>query len=406
MFVTEYVRNCNCNYERIHLEEKPEERKYQYCILSRGGIRHLLPTSLRYINGEAYLYYDISSTQNVKQLFAQRAIGREWIKDFLWGIKQLHNELDRFLLDDRCIIWSPGQVFQDLEKNDFFFLYVPYYKEENGLTELMEYLIERVDYEDEVLVEFVYAVYERINQIGAEYLRRQIHEDWEKFERKDKKEEIAERQMVQEVCETVATVGKLTEKQAVAVALDVQTSPKKSLWSFWEGRSKKRREKEDYREKLRQRLTGMEQFAVCEETIYEKSGVFGTQTVSQENEMMENIYAQACVEEEYGKTIYIEENVIKEEPALYKPDGELATKLDSLPFVIGKKKENVNLAMNDYSVSRVHARITQEDGIYYIEDLNSTNGTFKNGLRLQPYEKRRLDKGDELRFGKTEYVYR
>lgn len=85
MLATEYLRNCNCNYERFHLEEKPQEKRYQYCILSRGGIRHLLPTSLRYIDGEAYLYYDISSTQNVEQLFSQRSIKREWMKDFLWG---------------------------------------------------------------------------------------------------------------------------------------------------------------------------------------------------------------------------------------------------------------------------------------------------------------------------------
>ena len=80
--------------------------------------------------------------------------------------------------------------------------------------------------------------------------------------------------------------------------------------------------------------------------------------------------------------------------------------LEKFPFVIGKKKENVDLVINDYSASRVHARITHEEGGYFIEDLNSTNGTFKNGLRLQPYEKRKLESGDELRFGKTEYVYR
>lgn len=41
-----------------------------------------------------------------------------------------------------------------------------------------------------------------------------------------------------------------------------------------------------------------------------------------------------------------------------------------------------------------------------MEDLNSTNGTFKNGLRLNPYEKRKLEQGDELRFGQTEFIYR
>lgn len=42
---TEYVRNLNCNYERMALEEKPKESRYQYCILNRGGIRFLLPCS-------------------------------------------------------------------------------------------------------------------------------------------------------------------------------------------------------------------------------------------------------------------------------------------------------------------------------------------------------------------------
>ncbi len=388
MLITEYVRNCNCNYERIHLEEKPQEKRYQYCILNRGGIRYLLPASLRYINGEAYLYYDISSTQNVKQLFTQRKIDREWIKDFLWGIRQMHKELDRFLLEDQSIIWSPGHVFQDLEKNDFFFLYVPYYKEESGLTELLDFLVERLDYEDESLVEFVYEAYEQIRQVGPEYLRKQIHEDWSNMERREvqTKEEPEEKQMLKDVCETMAMVSREAPEKEEPVA------PKKSLRFFWESRSRKRQEKEDYREKLRQRLSGMEQLAVCEETVYESD--YG------------RVYEETSGDEEFGKTIYIEESHIKEEPALYKPDGELAEKLLELPFVIGKKKENVHLVINDYSVSRVHAKITREEGIYYIEDLNSTNGTFKNGLRLQPYEKRKLEKGDELKFGKTEYVYR
>ena len=34
------------------------------------------------------------------------------------------------------------------------------------------------------------------------------------------------------------------------------------------------------------------------------------------------------------------------------------------------------------------------------------NGTFKNGLRLQPYEKRRLEEDDEIRFGNLLFIYR
>ena len=74
MLNTEYIRSLNANYERLLLERKPEEKKYQYCMISRGGIKGLLPCSLRYIDGEAYLYYDITSRQNIAQLFEKKPI--------------------------------------------------------------------------------------------------------------------------------------------------------------------------------------------------------------------------------------------------------------------------------------------------------------------------------------------
>lgn len=384
MFTTEYVRTCNCNYERIALEKKPEERRYQYCILSRGGIRYLLPCSLRYIDGAAYLYYDISSTQNVVQLFAEKPVRRDWIKDFLWGIKQMRQELDRFLLEENNIIWNPEQIFQDLEKNDFFFLYMPYHEGENGLEALLDYLVEHIDYEDEALVEFIYAAYERVRLQGVEYFHKQIHEDFLQME----KAEAGKKKAVTDVQDTIKQ--EYVFNREAPEAISEKESDKKGVKFFWEGRKKKQLQKLEYKEKLRQRLNDAPAFAVCEESIYEE-----------ETEKQEEGFA-----EEFGKTIYIEETLPASKPALYKPNGEQAAELTKLPFVIGKKKESADLVLNDYSASRIHARITMEEGIYYIEDLNSTNGTFKNGLRMHPYEKRKLESGDELKFAKTEYIYR
>ena len=174
MLHTEYVKNLNCNYERILLEEKPEENRYQYCIVGRGGIKRLLPCSLRYINNEAYLYYDISSTQSLSQFYAGKSIKREWIKDFLWTMKQIRIELERFLLDESNLLWYPEQIFQDLEKKDFFFLYIPYYNGESGFQELLDFLVEHVDYEDDVLVECIYTFYEQYKAHGEVYLKEQM----------------------------------------------------------------------------------------------------------------------------------------------------------------------------------------------------------------------------------------
>ena len=384
MLEAEYVRNCNCNYQRILLEEKPEDKRYQYCILSRGGIRYLLPCSLRYMDNKAYLYYDISSTQNLIKVFGERKIDRSWMKDFLWGLKQLRYELDRFLLEEEHIIWSPEHIYQDLEKNDFSFLYIPYFQGETGLSELLDFMVERVAYEDERLVEFVYGMHEKINQIGIEYLHHQIHEDFEKLESEENLKDCEkEENRILSVQKTEMEEAVLQERMTVTG----RENGKKGLRFFLDGKRNKQAKKEEYRELLRRSMNEMSGYAVCETVKYNKS-------------------EEVSFEEEFGKTIYIEETAKTRTAGLYKLDGELVTLLEKFPFVIGKKKEAVDLVLNDYSASRVHARIIREEGGTYIEDVNSTNGTFKNGLRLQPYEKRKLEVGDELRFGKTEYVYR
>ena len=53
-------------------------------------------------------------------------------------------------------------------------------------------------------------------------------------------------------------------------------------------------------------------------------------------------------------------------------------------------------------VSRRHARITFTDGVYVLEDLGSTNGTFINrGKRLPKGTRQPLRDGDEIIVGKT-----
>ena len=74
MLNVEYVRSLNCNYERILLDKLPEEKRYQYSILGRCQLKGLLPCNLRYIDGQAYLYYDISSRQNVALLYVRKPL--------------------------------------------------------------------------------------------------------------------------------------------------------------------------------------------------------------------------------------------------------------------------------------------------------------------------------------------
>ncbi len=67
---------------------------------------------------------------------------------------------------------------------------------------------------------------------------------------------------------------------------------------------------------------------------------------------------------------------------------------------------NVDIVIKDSTISRIHARFTKQENKIYVTDMNSTNGTFKNGLRLEPNETVLIEQGDELRFGRLTFCYR
>ena len=56
-------------------------------------------------------------------------------------------------------------------------------------------------------------------------------------------------------------------------------------------------------------------------------------------------------------------------------------------------------------VSRRHARLTQDGGAYYVEDLDSTNFTFVNKQKLAPGTRQALTDGDELRCGRVALIF-
>lgn len=375
MLNTEYIRSLNANYERLLLEQKPEEKKYQYCMISRGGIKGLLPCSLRYIDGEAYLYYDITSRQNIAQLFEKKPMTRQWVMDLLWNMRRVRQEMSRFLLEESNLIWFPKHIYQDLEKKEFYFLYVPYCTQNTGFDELMEYLVEHVDYQDEGLVEYIYKAYEQYESAGEAYLQAKIFEDAECLRIPEKTSAEEEEKTVVEV-----TLGKEETKEKMEEEEVPATKEKKGLFNLWENRKKKeKQERDNYNRSLQLTMSG---YAVAEEAVYE--------------------------EEDMGRTVYMEEKPVPRETVhrLLSEEGKLLVTLENPAYTIGKKRGEADLVLNDLSISRLHARIVKETDGYYLEDMNSTNGTFKNGLQLQPYEKRKLEEGDEITLGKMTVIYR
>ena len=75
--------------------------------------------------------------------------------------------------------------------------------------------------------------------------------------------------------------------------------------------------------------------------------------------------------------------------------------LEKLPLTIGKMEGCVDKVLGDSSVSRIHCRLSRVGERIAIEDLGSTNGTYRNGIRLNPREMAYIDEGDEIRLGRV-----
>lgn len=76
--------------------------------------------------------------------------------------------------------------------------------------------------------------------------------------------------------------------------------------------------------------------------------------------------------------------------------------LNSEDFTIGRSSSN-NLQVPDTTVSRQHARIRYAQNTWFIQDWESTSGTYVNGRVVQAT---RLNPGDKIKIGENTFVFR
>lgn len=73
------------------------------------------------------------------------------------------------------------------------------------------------------------------------------------------------------------------------------------------------------------------------------------------------------------------------------------------PLELGRDR-GTEIVLRDSEVSRRHARFESQDGVVFVEDLKSSNGTFLNGRRVS--EAIEVRQGDEIDVGATRIVVR
>jgi len=66
------------------------------------------------------------------------------------------------------------------------------------------------------------------------------------------------------------------------------------------------------------------------------------------------------------------------------------------------RSPDCGIFLDDVTVSRKHAVVSERDGAFHVEDQGSLNGTFVNRKRV---ESAQLEDGDELQIGKYRLTF-
>lgn len=437
-------------------------RDYRTRMLLENRIPGLLPVTHRLVNGESCYYYEINSLQSLDRLYNKTEIRYDGLLSLLSGCVKLFEGLEEYLLDGAQIIMEPAMIYLNVERMEPYFVCYPDYEGDVRLSfmEFIDELLTRIDHTDECAVMLGYQIYRYtrnpnyvISGIGnimgyvtGELVHRQkavatnlaaVEEDCRENQADcavyadDEESDVEESPY-----DARRNAGKITDLAGgifcslVALCSGAIILGARTIHAFEPGRNS-----ELYlfgamamalvaavlffycHAKKRRQNMETEQDDGDEDIMYytdagggdDLQGAFckKPQEVQPDNVQLFKSYQQDyCAQSHYGETEYLGDGVVEERLLCGRINGkEVSISLDRLPMTVGKLANMSDLVINDTAVSKMHARFEEHDGRVYVCDLNSTNGTARNGVLLGVNQSVALEPGDRLRFGRTYFTY-
>ena len=461
MLEAKYYRDYGHNYMILKCKQHEEVRNYQYRILTTGKINSILNCSVRHINSATYYYYDISSKTTLESLYRNRKMSFEEVKDIFLQIHGIGKKLAEYFMDETGLVLLPEHIYYNFTDKRYIGLYYPDYKVtgQDAYKPLMDFLMEHMDTEDRKLTEDMYRIYEMSEEdyfgIGNAL---QILEEGEKPVEKKPAGPLTQMNCEPVVTKTAPIVDipedwlepepaeKITPKRNLfypvfAVLSTLGTAGAIAVHSIFELTQREEiilygltavmfacllfclagvyvgSRKRSVSGSTTNRTSAIEPQQEYQISAYREGGIKFNEDGSADRELpsLEHVIrrntdpeiAEYSPVENDGNTIFFDERTAKEYK-LYAMDKKNKNHIDlkQFPCTIGKMAGCVDYVLTDESISRIHVRFDKQEERILMTDMNSTNGTYKNGLRLQPQETVEIEPGDEVRFGNLNYCYR
>lgn len=437
------------DYEKLYTgNEKEEENEYEIHMLEENQIPGFMKCIRKKINGQSRYYYEITSRQSLAQICEGESLNAGDIKTILKCLYQALQQMDRYLLDVNRLVLEPECIYLDIESREASFCYLPVYENriQDSFRMFASFLLYHLNQADTEAVLLVYEINRKVqekNYALTEILQGEPGRDeaapihmvpkeslqiekekpempeqkkesftetkvrrTEKVKKKDKKQKTAGKDQKKE---TEKKAEKKIEKKwvmgavfflvagitTVAAWMDFLTVTQAGGITFLAAGGIGYLISCDQKRKKRQ------------EEKEEKSDINWEMPVVEEPERKEEREESETVNKNVGATTILRSGEREYEPHMTlismnsRERNSIVLLKDS--YLVGKLKTKVDLWIDDEAISRIHARIQKENGEYYLCDMNSTNGTFLNGRRLDVNEKVQLHVADEITFAGVGY---
>lgn len=387
-----YRRNAGTNY--MILPQEGEVADFEEEMLRNNDIPVLLTFFSMRSDGRRELWYDITAKKSLRHLYEQETVERNQLCAILLGVLEAYKQLGDYLISDTRIRLMEDTLYLSGKGVDMkvFLCFAPgqEYSFVEQLTQLYEYLMPLIDAEDETLVKLIYEGYQFL--MDGSFSLEQMEQD-----------------LRDALMPEMGSSGSADDNRGNR-ALDLPEMPETQTRVTEDEPSQedeKRRaildelyeddEEESFAEKIKQFFAGIPA-EIAERLHKKKTDYFPPKDLEEDlvYDPSESLPAPTVLLSEdaascFGKLLY---------------EGEGEEKdfvLDKKEYRIGSRDERNDILLHSSAVSRHHARIWKEGKEFFIEDLNSTNGTYINGEPVNVNEPRKLQYMDKVSFADVSF---
>ena len=436
-----YVQDGGRNYLK---SEPVGEVDYIVGMFAHNDIPAFVPVSFKSLNLENYFCYNMNGLIPINQSFEMNKLTVDRIEAFLRSIIKAAKSMEEFLLPFDRLITDEAYIYESLGKKDEFYWIYGIDSGNCTFTGLFERLLDRVDYKDDSAVKMIYSLYQaakesegmqgvstggslqRIREKAEEILsaphmsldmraRELIRAENERNSIKRLKgietgtgDKACSKEI--EGADSMARRyrAEAESKKSRSQRVDIEDTPKAKLSLF---KQRQNEEKSDKTMFVKSKLKKVWDYLNAD--IGSKPEKLVDLQAVGENELSYNVREvkqpkiEASDNADEATTLLtgamISNGIYCLKPEDTNDDNILLTEF---PFFIGKSGDKTHHTIEDSTVSRFHARIDREEEELWLTDLNSTNGTFLNGIRLMPFGRMRVNKGDSIVISRKRYEFK